>query len=305
MGIGNYTENDVKEASRVFTGWTLGNAEYMAVRAMKDSIWPYSRIAWHFEYNDADHDDGEKTFLGETGNFNGEEIVNIIVKQDATARFLCTRLFQFFAADEVDDEGEQVVQAMMATYFDSEYEIRSVLRTLFNSDYFKSDRARFARVKAPVETIVGAVRMAGSYTEPTLGVNRVASQAMVMGQYLLAPPTVEGWHEGLEWIDSGALVERVNFAAGELGDVTKPRVRSLIDRLADEGEVLTPDGLVDRCLDLVGPIPVAEETRSALVEFAGLNGDLDLSTRVEGDELERRVGDVLRLIASTREYQLA
>ena len=305
MGIGNYTENDVKEASRVFTGWTLGNAEYMAVRAMKDSIWPYSRIAWHFEYNDADHDDGEKTFLGETGNFNGEEIVNIIVKQDATARFLCTRLFQFFAADEVDDEGEQVVQAMMATYFDSEYEIRSVLRTLFNSDYFKSDRARFARVKAPVETIVGAVRMAGSYTEPTLGVNRVASQAMVMGQYLLAPPTVEGWHQGLEWIDSGALVERVNFAASELGDVTKPRVRSLIDRLADEGEVLTPDGLVDRCLDLVGPIPVAEETRSALVEFAGLNGDLDLSTRVEGDELERRVGDVLRLIASTREYQLA
>jgi len=305
MGIGNYTENDVKEASRVFTGWTLGNAEYMAVRAMKDSIWPYSRIAWHFEYNDADHDDGEKTFLGETGNFNGEEIVNIIVKQDATARFLCTRLFQFFAADEVDDEGEQVVQAMMATYFDSEYEIRSVLRTLFNSDYFKSDRARFARVKAPVETIVGAVRMAGSYTEPTLGVNRVASQAMVMGQYLLAPPTVEGWHEGLEWIDSGALVERVNFAASELGDVTKPRVRSIIDRLADEGEVLTPDGLVDRCLDLVGPIPVAEETRSALVEFAGLNGDLDLSTRVEGDELERRVGDVLRLIASTREYQLA
>ena len=279
MGIGNYTENDVKEASRVFTGWTLGNAEYMAVRAMKDSIWPYSRIAWHFEYNDADHDDGEKTFLGETGDFNGEEIVNIIVKQDATARFLCTRLFQFFAADEVDDEGEQVVQAMMATYFDSEYEIRSVLRTLFNSDYFKSDGARFARVKAPVETIVGAVRMAGSYTEPTLGVNRVASQAMVMGQYLLAPPTVEGWHEGLEWIDSGALVERVNFAASELGDVTKPRVRSPIDRLADEGEVLTPDGLVDRCLDLVGPIPVAEETRSALVEFAGLNGDLDLSTR--------------------------
>ncbi len=305
MGIGNYSEDDVKEASRAFTGWTLGNADYMAVRAMKDSIWPYSRIAWHFEYNDDDHDDGDKTFLGETGNFNGDEIVDIIVKQDATARFLCTRLFQFFAADEIDDEGEQLVQAMMATYFDSDYEIRAVLRTLFQSEYFKSKSARFARVKAPVETIVGAIRTAGSYTEPTLGVNSVANQSMVMGQYLLAPPTVEGWHEGIEWIDSGALVERVNFAASELGDVTKPGVRAIIDRLAGEGEVLTADGLVDRCLDIVGPLPVAEETRSALVEFAGVDGDLDLSNRQDGDESEKRVADVLRLIASTREYQLA
>jgi uncharacterized protein (DUF1800 family) len=305
MGVGNYSEDDIKECSRAFTGWTLGNVDYMAARALKDSIWPYSRIAWHFEYNEGDHDAGEKTFLGETGNFNGDEIVDIIVKQEATARFLCTRLFQFLAADEVDDEGEQLVQQMMSTYFDSGYEIRSVVRTLFNSEYFKSDSARFARVKAPVETIVGAIRTAGSYTEPTVGVQRVAQQAMFMGQSLLSPPTVEGWHEGLEWVDSGALVERVNFAASELGDVTKPGVRSIIDRLADDGGVLTPDGLVDRCLDLVGPIPVADETRNALVEFACLQGDLDLSSHAEGDESERRVGNVLRLIASTREYQLA
>ena len=103
MGIGNYTEDDVKECARAFTGWTLGNAEYMATRASRDSIWPYSRISWHFQYRDHDHDDGEKTFLGETGNFNGEDIIDIIVRQDATARFICTRLFQFFAADEVDD----------------------------------------------------------------------------------------------------------------------------------------------------------------------------------------------------------
>ena len=305
MGIGNYSEDDIKVCSRAFTGWTLGNVDYMAVRAMKDSIWPYSRIAWHFEYNEGDHDAGEKTFLGETGNFNGEEIVDIIVKQEATARFVCTRLFQFLAADELHDEGEVVVEAMMATYFDSGYEIRSVLRTLFNSEYFKSEGSRFARIKAPVETIVGAIRTAGSYTEPTLGIHKMAHQAMFMGQSLLSPPTVEGWHEGLEWVDSGALVERVNFAASELGDVTKPGVRSMIDRLANEGGSLSPDSLVDRCLDLVGPIPVADETRDALVEFAGLHGDLDLNAHVEGDESERRVGDVLRLIASTREYQLA
>ena len=110
MGIGNYTEDDIKECSRAFTGWTLGNAEYMATRASKDSIWPYSRIAWHFQFRDWDHDEGEKTFLGETGNFNGEDIIAIIVRQPATARFVCTRLFQFFAADEVDGDGEQVIE---------------------------------------------------------------------------------------------------------------------------------------------------------------------------------------------------
>ena len=122
------------------------HAEYMAMRASKDSIWPYGRIAWHFAYRDADHDDGDKTFLGETGRFNGEEIIAIIVRQEATAHFISRRLFQFFAADDIDAEGEQVIQAMMRSYFDSGYEIRAVLRTLFHSDYFKS-KARYARVR--------------------------------------------------------------------------------------------------------------------------------------------------------------
>jgi uncharacterized protein (DUF1800 family) len=157
MGIGNYTEDDVKEAARAFTGWTLKNAEYMAVRASKDSIWPYGRINWHFEFREDDHDSGEKTFLGETGHFNGEQIIDIIVRQEATARFICRRLFQFFAADEIDADGELVVEAMMQSYFDSGHEIRAMLRTLFNSDYFKSERARYARVKGPVELLVGGI----------------------------------------------------------------------------------------------------------------------------------------------------
>jgi len=92
MGIGNYSEDDIKECARAFTGWTLGNAEYMAIRAAKDSIWPYGRIAWHFDYREDDHDDGEKTFLGETGNFNGEDIIEIIVKQPSAARFIARHL---------------------------------------------------------------------------------------------------------------------------------------------------------------------------------------------------------------------
>ena len=306
MGIGNYTEDDIKECARAFTGWTLGNAEYMSVRAYKDSIWPYSRIAWHFDYRDEDHDDGEKTFLGETGNFNGDDIIRIIAKQDATAEFICTRLFQFFAADEVTEEGQRCIAAMKETYFESGYQIRNVLRTLFNSEYFRSNEARFARVKGPVEMVVGAIRTAGSHQSPELGIERVSNNMLYMGQGLLQPPTVEGWHEGAEWIDSGSLVERVNFAAKELSDVNSPGIRAIIDRLAATGDgVLSPEQFADGCVDLLGPIDVADDTRSVLVEFASRQGELDLREREPGDESERRVGNMLRLIAATREYQLA
>ena len=303
LGIGNYTEDDIKECARAFTGWTLGNAEYMAMRASRDSIWPYSRISWFYEYREGDHDDGEKTFLGETGRFNGEDIIEIIARQEATARFVCTRLFQYFAADEVDEEGEPVIASMMQTYFDSNHEIRPVLRTLFNSDYFKSEKARFARVKGPVELVVGAVRLAGSYQSPTQGIEQVARQAVYMGQGLLQPPSVEGWHEGIEWVDSGALVERVNFVAHELANVENPGVRNIIDRLADEG-VLSPPAFVDRCLDLMGPMEVSEETRASLVEFAAHQGDLSLQGHQLGDEAEKRVGGLLSLASATKEFQL-
>ena len=307
MGIGNYTEDDIKECSRAFTGWTLGNAEYMAVRAAKDSIWPYGRIAWHFDYRDEDHDAGEKTFLGETGKFNGEDIIAIIAKQESTARFVATRLFQFFAADEITEDGEKAIKEMITSYFSSGYQIRAMLRTLFHTDYFKSDEARFARVKGPVEMVVGAIRMSGNYQNPALGIEKVSDTMLYMGQGLLQPPTVEGWHEGSEWIDSGALVERVNFAARELSDVTSPGVRSIIDRLqagADHG-VLEPSDLADRCLDLLGPIEVSDETHSVLVQYANRHGSLDLNDHKPGDEAEQRVGNMLRLVAATREYQLA
>ncbi|HEY5870372.1 MAG TPA: DUF1800 family protein, partial [Candidatus Tectomicrobia bacterium] len=305
MGIGNYTEQDIKECSRAFTGWTLGNAEYMAIRASKDSIWPYGRIAWHFGYRDGDHDDEVKTFLGETGRFNGEEIIAIIARQEATARFISQRLFQFFAADEIDAEGTQVIQAMMQSYFDSGYEIRAVLRTLFHSDYFKS-QARYSRVKGPVELLVGAIRLAGSYRTPTLGAHQLAYQTFYMGQGLLQPPSVEGWHEGLEWIDSGSLLERINFIAKELSNVHNPGVRAIIDRLAAaDGGTLTPTQLVDECLELMGPLTVDDETRTALVAFAAAEGELHLQAHQPGDASEQRVGNLLRMIAATREFQLA
>ena len=306
MGVGNYSEQDIKECSRAFTGWTIENAEYMALRTNKASIWPYSKVAWQFHYDPDDHDDGEKTFLGETGKFNGEDIIGIIVRQPATARFVCTRLYQFFVLEEIDEAGEALIDDLMKTYFDSGHEIRSVLRTLFNSDHFKSDAVRFGQVKSPTEIVVGTLRLAQALRWPSLEVRQATLTSGYMGQALLNPPSVEGWHEGEEWVDSGALVERVNYASRYLGDPQQPGVSAIIERLADmDGGVLSPEELVDGCLDLVGPLQAGEDTRRALIATAKADGDIDLKDRAHRQDAERRVGDLLRLIASTREYQLA
>ena len=305
MGIGTYTEQDVKECARAFTGWTIANPEYMAVKANKDSFSPYGRIAWHFEYRPEDHDDGEKTFLGETGNFNGEDVVGIICRHEATARFICTRLFQYFVADEIDEKGEELVDAMVRSYFDSDFEIRAVLRTMFNSDCFKSDAARFARVKNPVELVVGAIHMAGSCEAPKASDGGRFDAANFMGQGLLRPPSVEGWHEGPEWLYSGSVVERVNLAAKELGDVSQPGIRTIIDRLgSSNGGTLSPEETVDGCLDLAGPVPASGETRASLIDHVSRRGDVCLGEDRD-EESEKRVGELLSLIASSPEYQFA
>ena len=144
MGVGNYTEADIKECARAFTGWTIANRRYMELRSQRDSDWPYGRISWHFEFHPEDHDDDEKTFLGETGNWNGDDIVDIICKQPATARFIARHLYSFFVADEppvpewpyTPPADPQAIEILTQAYFDNDYNIGAMLRTLFNSDFF-------------------------------------------------------------------------------------------------------------------------------------------------------------------------
>ena len=311
MGVGNYTEDDIKECARAFTGWTLGNAGYMGVRARKNSIWPYGRIAWHFDYREDDHDDGEKTILGETGRFDGEDVIAIICRQPATARFLARHLCDYFLADEAPvpqwahtpPENPDAIEMLVDTYFESGYDIRSMLRKLFNSDLFKE--SRFTRIKSPAELVVGTYRLSGGVSEPSLVMNGAATLAGFMGQDLMNPTSVEGWHEGTEWIHSGPLVERINFAADQMSDLERPGCRDIVDGLAGQnGGAFSPEGLVDSCLDLMGPIAASDKTRSALVQHVADAGDVSLKGD-KRDEGEDRVAELLGLIASTREYQLA
>ena len=302
MGVGmdghpNYTEDDIKEVARAFTGWTISPTF---------PPFPYGRVDWQFLYDPTDHDDGEKVFLGHRGRFNGEDIIDIICQQPATARFISRHLYDFFVADEgpaprwadTPPRDMKAIETLSKTYFESNYDIRSMLRVMFNSDFFKN--ARFARVKAPAEVAVGTIRLMKSFALPTPGFCDMLYVTRYMGQDLLNPPTVEGWHMGKEWIDSGTLAERINFVADQLGDVSNPSVREMAERLSARAESLTPEEFVDGCLDQLGSVIVFDETRSVLIEHAERGGEI----RTGCEQFTCRMAEMLQLIGATAEYQL-
>ena len=315
MGVGNYTEHDIKECARAFTGWTIANREYMELRSQRDSDWPYGRISWHFEFHPEDHDYGEKEFLGQRGNFNGEDVIDIICQQPATARFIARHLYSFFVADEppvpewpyTPPANPAAIDALAQTYFDHDYNIGDMLRVLFNSDFFKADAARYAKVKSPVELVAGVLRLTGEFDRPRYEILERYSQASYMGQILNNPPSVEGWHTGTDWLNSGTLVERINFASQQIGDAAKPGIRNMVERIHSEmsakaanNEATSPELLVDACLEEVGALAVAEDTRRTLVNFSAQG-----AANHRGNTDRQHIADVLQMVAATQEFQRA
>ena len=298
MGVSNYTEVDVREASRAFTGWTLGN---------KVPRLPYGRFSWSFEYREEDHDNTDKTFLGYTGNFGGEDIIDIILKEPATSRFICRHLYNFFVADEPQvpawtiepARDEEALEAMIDVFEESNYDMQTVLRFVFNSDFFKN--ARFEKIKSPAEVVAGTLRMVGQFQFPEPGIKDIGNQPTYMGQALMDPPSVEGWHTGSEWINSGSLLARINFVADRVADTTLPGVKSIVDKMKGDG-ISSSEQLLDACLDNMGYLVLNDETRDHLSQHAALAGNVDWSDESTTSE---RIGEMLALISATTEYQFA
>ncbi len=302
MGVGNYSEDDIKNCAKAFTGWTF---------AQPIPLYPQGEFPTEFEYRTDDHDDGVKTFLGETGQLDGSHVIDIIVRQSATARFVSRHLYNFFVADEAQvpawseapPRDPAAIDALAKAFESSNGDIRSVMRVLFNSDFFK--KARYGKVKSPAELVAGVIKLAGTHTEPNRGLEAVGVAAAAMGQSLYDPPTVEGWHTGREWIDGGALNERVNFAVDELDDVTRPGIRDIVRRIAAEGGSLAPGRLVEQCVELAGPVQVSGATREAMLRFAQAGGELSFESEDAAERSARRVARLLQFIVASREYQLA
>ncbi len=301
MGVGHYSEDDIKEASRAFTGWTIGT---------KPPRQPLGRFFWSFEFKPEDHDYGEKQFLGHSGNFDGGDIIDIVIKQEDTARFLARHLYNFFVADEpqvpawniTPPNDPEAIEILVKAYMDSQADIRSILRVLFNSDFFK--RARFVHVKSPAELVVSTARLAGNYGAPRTGFPLLAFECGWQGQELMNPPSVESWHTGSEWIDGGALVRRVNFAAKLLSDTSLPGIKAIVAEVKQRGK-LSPAEFVNTCLDLVGPMEVDEGTYQELLTQAQQGGDINWETEEKALKSEQRTGLMLAMVAATREFQFA
>ena len=296
MGVSNYTEVDVREASRAFTGWTI---------QPKLPRRPYGRFPWRFEYLAEDHDDTEKSFLGHSGPFNGEDIIDIVVQQPATARFICRHLYNFFVADEVQvpawtiepARDEEALEVMIDSFVESGYEIKAVLRTMFNSDFFKN--ARYAKIKSPLEVVASTLKLVGAYQYPDPGMTKLGPETSYMGQSLLDPPSVEGWQTGAEWINSGSLLARINFVADRVADTAMPGVQTIIQRFKDEG-VVTPEQLVEASLESVGFLELGDDTHRQLLEHGNIGGNLDWNDEASAGT---RVGEMLALVGATTEYQ--
>ncbi len=186
IGRGNYTEVDVKEAARAFTGWG-------------------ANVQGEFEFRKQTHDTGEKTVLGKTGNFDGDDVLNILLTQKQTARFIARKIYRFFINDTVD---EQKALWLGDRFYESSYDIKSLMEDIFTSDWFYDASNIAARIKSPIELIVGIRRMLPMKIENE-DVQLVLES--LLGQVLFNPPNVAGWPGGTNWIDSSSLMFRLRI----------------------------------------------------------------------------------------------
>jgi uncharacterized protein (DUF1800 family) len=186
LGRGHYSEKDIKESARAFTGWGFDGEEYI--------------------FRQTQHDFGQKTFMGKTGDFNGEDIIQIILQNPQTAQFITAKIYKHFV-NEVPDN--QIIEDLSRRFYQSGYDIEKLMREIFTADWFYSEKNIGAKIKSPIELIVGLQRQLNMrFSEE----NSLLFIQKVLGQMLLNPPNVAGWAGGKNWIDSSSLIFRLKLA---------------------------------------------------------------------------------------------
>ncbi len=204
MGVGNYTETDIKESARAFTGWTQANGR--------------------FRFDEKRHDFGSKTFLGRTGDFDGWDIIDIIFEQPVTAEFIARKMWKFFADDRPDAE---VVKALAGVLRDNNYDIAPMLLAMFSSRAFYSDAVIGTQIKSPVQFVVQLAAHLGLESPPYVAMARAAG---TLGQSLFYPPNVKGWDGGRAWINANTLLQRYNMSRTIIvADLVEPDEMTMLD----------------------------------------------------------------------------
>jgi uncharacterized protein (DUF1800 family) len=280
LGIGHYTETDIREAARAFTGWELRNgAAY---------------------FNRAEHDDTPKTVLGRTGQWHGPDIVRICLDQPACAGFIVTKLFRFLISEALPTTPE-LLEPLIVRFRDSNYDFGQLVETMLRSNLFFSPHAYRTKIKSPVEFALGIVRA----LEGQIGTTALAGALESLGQNVFNPPSVKGWDGGQTWLNGQTLLFRQNLALA-LTSTEDPRFNQrtdpvrVVQKHAGSG-LQALDFLLQ--LFLQGGIPA--ETREQLQTY--FDGAKKLPKPIywsAADKDQQRVRALAHLILSVPEYQL-
>jgi uncharacterized protein (DUF1800 family) len=305
LGVGNYTEEDVKTAARVFTGWNLRStpAGQITLGARNYRIFQHT-----FFYDPRQHDTGAKSFTfpiyesgpapntipartATAGVQDGLEFLAALLRHPAAASFLASKLYRFFVNDAITPPQAEVA-AIAGWLRATNYDMRAVMERLFKCDFFLAEANVRARYRWPVEHVVGLLKAMGPGTRPLATAVRAISE---MGQDLIDPPSVEGYKGGSLWINSSTMLSRANFAATLAVD----RREALATELA-VARVPTPEALVDTLLARAGLSSLESAVRDPLVAYttAGLRGPWTGAL----EQLRVKVPGLLHLIAGTGHF---
>jgi uncharacterized protein (DUF1800 family) len=288
LGRGNYTEKDIKEAARAFTGWGFnGQGEFV--------------------FRDRQHDAGEKIFQGKTDNLKGEDIIKIILQNPKTATFITTKIYRYFVNENPDN---QIIEQLSKRFRSTDYDLSDLMESIFTSEWFYHPENIGTRIKSPVELLVGMQRNFGIKFQQKQAVLFIQKS---LGQILFYPPNVAGWAGGKNWIDSSTLLTRMKlpeiiFSAAEVtfkpkddGDVNTEylskrvnRIQATIDWKAFENafEANNSQQLVNKMETYLLSRPVSEPQKKMI------------QSRAEGKSGTELVQIIAQNIASLPEYQL-
>ena len=294
MGRGNYTEDDIKEAARAFTGWGFN-------------------LQGDFVFRRFQHDDGKKTLLGRTGNFDGDDVINILLEQKQTSKFITRKIYKYFVNENVD---EAKVEWLSDRFLKNDYDIKKLLEDIYLSDWFYEEKNIGTKIKSPIELIAGIRRFL------PMEMQNDQSQLLlqrVLGQILFYPPNVAGWPGGKNWIDSSSLMIRLRIpqiiTANEALDIrpktdddaTMGMMEASMKKMQDtvRGGTATIDwSSVNKVFEKIPREDLLQKISDTVLQTKSQVSDKVLDKYLNSASRENYVKSVIVNLMSTPEYQL-
>lgn len=281
LGVGNYSEKDIREAARAFTGWEVRNGSAV--------------------FEKKDFDAGVKTVLGKKGNFAPDDVVAICLEQASCPYFICGKLFTYLVSETIEPTKE-LLEPLATLFRKSDYDVGAVLKTILSSNLFHSAEAYRTKVKAPVDFVVGIVKA----LEGRIGTTALVDPLAQLGQKLFEPPNVKGWPGGKSWLNGQTVLYRQNLALA-LCSTEDNRFGSKTDpaALVRKHKVKGGAELVDFFLELFLQKDVSDEARERLVQYETKSHSAKVPVYwTAQDAADHRVRSLCHLVLTQPEFQL-